>query len=362
MEAMVMFDVVEEILLRLPVKDLLRCKSVCKSWYSLISSPSFIKIHEKFICNKDHKNNKQLGNRRIAMIRKYTFTNGHHDALYIEGSSNGLVCIASIYNRLFLTNPSTREFRELHKPPKPILPKDVSYARCYGFGYDSSTDDYKLMAIKQRSDDGALVQILSLKSNIWKLFGHVNYSFYDCMPGILFNGALHWFSYNANDIARDKVLIVSFGLAKEEFIEIPQPDDTRYVGSHGSTLGIIEDRLCIFDTCDNGRPRGIWVIKNYNVKPSWELLPDDYEMKDNVVHHMKMITDCDHMKMTFFCDDNILLSGDVKYIESPIFVQTLVSPYSNNEKSSHTKNKNREVKVSSACFFTVFSENILYFD
>ncbi|GJZ89631.1 putative F-box domain-containing protein [Tanacetum coccineum] len=339
---MVMIDVVEEVLLRLSVKDLLQCKSVCKSWYSLISSPSFVKLHLKFICKKEDKNNKQLGNKRIAMLDRCVISNGVHYILDIEGSSNGLVCISSLYdNRLFLTNPSTREFRILLKPP--IL---LNKFKRYGFRYYSSTNDYKIvMAINKGFKDGTLVQILSLKSNIWNVFGHVNYQFYDSKPGILFNGALHWFWFDANYTRDRKALIVSFNLAKKEFIEIPQPDDTKYDWSYGSILGIIEDRLCIFDTGYNDRPKGIWVMKNYNVKPSWELLLDDYGMKDNVVHYMNMITDLDHRNNTsFFCADKLRPSRDAKYIGSHIFVQTLVSPYFNNEKSSHTKNQNRGVK------------------
>nr|XP_017216364.1 PREDICTED: putative F-box/kelch-repeat protein At3g17570 [Daucus carota subsp. sativus] len=38
-------DLLTEVLSRLPVKYLLRCKAVSKSWYSLISNPSFIKAH-----------------------------------------------------------------------------------------------------------------------------------------------------------------------------------------------------------------------------------------------------------------------------------------------------------------------------
>ncbi|GJT95691.1 putative F-box domain-containing protein [Tanacetum coccineum] len=250
---MVMIDVVEEVLLRLTIKDLLQCKSVCKSWYSLISSPSFVKLHLKFICKKEDKNNKQLGNKRIAMLDRCVISNGVHYILDIEGSSNVLVCISSLCdNRLFLTNPSTREFRILHKPP--IL---LNKFKRYGFGYDSSTNDYKIvMAINKGFKDGTLVQILSLKSNIW--------------------------NFDANYTRDRKALIVSFNLAKKEFIEIPQPDDTKYDWSYGSIFGIIEDRLCIFETGYNDRPKGIWVMKNYNVKPSWELLPDDYGMKDNV--------------------------------------------------------------------------------
>ncbi|GJW88861.1 F-box/kelch-repeat protein-like protein [Tanacetum coccineum] len=237
-----------------------------------------------------NKTNKQLGNRRIAMTRRYVIRKGDwytippewgsYHSLRIEGSSNGLVCMSSIENQICLTNPSTLEFRKLKKPP--ILPKKW---KRYGFGYDSPPNDYKLvMAIDQGSDDGTLVQIFSLKSNVWKLFGHVDYRFDDASllePGILFNGALHWFMY---DINRDKILIVSFDLAKEEFKEISQPDDTRYDGSYDNALGIFEDHLCIFDE-HNDVPYGIWVMKNYNVKQSWKLLPTDCEMKDRV-HYM----------------------------------------------------------------------------
>ncbi|XVF60530.1 hypothetical protein PTKIN_Ptkin08bG0054900 [Pterospermum kingtungense] len=38
-------DLVVEILLNLPVKSLLRFKSVCKSWYALIDSNEFINMH-----------------------------------------------------------------------------------------------------------------------------------------------------------------------------------------------------------------------------------------------------------------------------------------------------------------------------
>ncbi|GJR18365.1 ribonuclease H-like domain-containing protein [Tanacetum coccineum] len=331
--------VVKEVLLRLTVKDLCQCKSVCKSWYSLISSPYFVKLHLKLICKKEDKNNKQHRNKRITVISGCGISNGCYYTLKIEGSSNGLVCISSL-NQLFLTNPSTREFQELQKPP--ILPE---MWKCYGFGYDSSTDDYKLVTVTYHLSNGALAHTLSLKSNAWKHFGHVNYSFYDNKPGILFNGALHWFWFDANYTRDRKALIVSFDLAKEEFIEIPQPDDPRYDWSYGSRLGIIEDRLCIFHERDDRRPFRIWVMKNYNVKPSWELLPDHYKMKDNVVQYMEMIMDCDHKKKpTFFCDDKMWRSRYASCIGYPLFVQTLVSPYSNNGKSSHTKNKNRGVK------------------
>ncbi|KAI3823128.1 hypothetical protein L1987_04558 [Smallanthus sonchifolius] len=78
-------DVSELILIRLDVKDLIRCKSVCKSWYSLITSPRFINRHSY---NKDRFNN-ELGHRRIILLDDdddYDNDDDHH----LVGSSNGL--------------------------------------------------------------------------------------------------------------------------------------------------------------------------------------------------------------------------------------------------------------------------------
>ncbi|GJS33712.1 nucleolar MIF4G domain-containing protein 1-like protein isoform X1 [Tanacetum coccineum] len=336
-----MSDVVEEILSRLLVKDLLRCKSVCKSWYSLISSPSFVKSHCKFMCNKE-----DINTRRIAMIPPELCS---YNIWRMEGSSNGLVCISYIgYKvRIIVTNPLTREFRELALPPD--LPEDpagcCAYARCLGIGYDSSIDDYKVVAAICTRFGRVLVHILSLKSNIWKLFGHINYRSREDTPGILFNGALHWFWFDATYPGYEKVLIVSFDLAKEEFIDIPQPDDTRYVWSNCSTLGIIEGRLCIFCKqgigCFDKHNWSIWAMKSYNGKPSWELLPiASYMLKDSNQYRITP-------PPIYFCDDNLQLSRSEEYMSSPIFVQTLVSPYVNNNNGgpSHTKNNKSTVNT-----------------
>ncbi|GJZ04917.1 hypothetical protein Tco_0538192 [Tanacetum coccineum] len=133
--------------------------------------------------------------------------------------------------------------------------------------------------------------------------------------GILFNGALHWFWFDYKNTSDKKILIASFDLAKEEFREIPQPDDSRYLWNFGYSLGIMDGRLCIyplFDDADDFPSCGTWVIKNYNAEPSWELL----------------LNDCG-------------LSRSMDYIPSPIFVQTLVSPYVNNNRGPSHANNNK---------------------
>lgn len=48
-------DVEVEILLRLPVKSILRFKSVCKRWYSLTGKPSFISRYNQLIRSRKSK-------------------------------------------------------------------------------------------------------------------------------------------------------------------------------------------------------------------------------------------------------------------------------------------------------------------
>ncbi|GJV40793.1 ribonuclease H-like domain-containing protein [Tanacetum coccineum] len=179
----------------------------------------------------------------------------------------------------------------------------------------------------QGSDDGTLVQILSLKSNVWKLFGHVNYSFHDSKPGILFNEVLYWFCYNANDIKN--VFIVSFDLAKEQFIEIPQPDDKRYVWSWHNQLGILNDNLCIFDQHNDGRPYRIWVMKSYNVKRSWKLLATQCEMKDRVHYMIKDSLHSRKMPSYFCCDDTFLSRSGIRAWREPLIKKNHLLPQQN---------------------------------
>ncbi|GKD42124.1 hypothetical protein Tco_1266769 [Tanacetum coccineum] len=80
-------------------------------------------------------------------------------------------------------------------------------------------------------------------------------------------------------------------------------------------------------------------MRNYNVKQSWEYLPNDYEMKSHDAVHYMNIYDCTSPKkkrMTFYCDDKTVLSRSGKHIiDVPIFVQSLVSPYVNCDRPSH---------------------------
>ncbi|GJV17925.1 F-box protein CPR30-like protein isoform X1 [Tanacetum coccineum] len=96
------FDLLEKILAQLDVTNLLKYKSVCKSWYSLISSSRFVKAHLNHTCNKEHRKiaiTEAACKSLTALFRKTR----HH----IVGSSNGLLCIYLCDNELEVANPHT---------------------------------------------------------------------------------------------------------------------------------------------------------------------------------------------------------------------------------------------------------------
>ncbi|KAI3706267.1 hypothetical protein L6452_23884 [Arctium lappa] len=322
-------EILEQILVRLDVRDIIRCKSVCKAWQSIISEPGFINAHLKHSYNND-RNDNEIGERRIVMarfpyrytIRQYEVDDRFFDYHYCHliGSSNGLVCISPFTAEILVVNPSIREVKKL---PKPRIPEFGSL--CWGFGYDSSIDDYKVIIGFRKGDDLTCFQVLTLKSNVWKFIGEVNYTFISRI-GILCNGALHWV-VKCTSPQNNKNVILSFHISKEEFVEIPQPDDARFesvfAGCSTMRLGTTDECLCIFRRAL--LPRNIWIMKKYNVKQSWGMVDHYIEIKNEAAHCMKELMHyIPHKRSlchkTWFCKT-------WEFIGAPIFVQSLVSPH-----------------------------------
>ncbi|GJX47899.1 F-box protein CPR1-like protein [Tanacetum coccineum] len=257
-------DIHEEILLRLEVNDLIRCKSVCKSWNSLISDPRFVKSQLK----RQHSN--ELGDTRIIVSDGASsrcdncFYLGLRKCRLV-GSSNGLVCISCYDTKFLVVNPSTREVKELINFP------ESSYNTVFvsGFGYDSSIDDFKVViGHRCNPNDYLELDVLELKTNIWRSVVVESDYEYLAGNGILCNGALHWLHRKF-----DYFGIVSFDLSKEVFKKIPLPKlDDEW------NLGTMKDRLCVFRFPNTDlKEIEIWVMRNDQV--SWErkLPPPGYD-------------------------------------------------------------------------------------
>ncbi|KAJ0770212.1 putative F-box domain-containing protein [Helianthus annuus] len=175
-------EVIEDILTSLPVKSILRFKSVSKPWLSLISTPSFTKLHftrstrtALFISAYDHSTRQQhlLSAPRDGGPVSHLLTIDDasvHDITEAQ-HLNGLVLFSSVklfsaynHDKAFLLNPSTHKFFKL---PDPCIDRKgrVSYL----FGFDESRNEHKVLMIRQlRNPTTYEIRIFSMSTYSWR--------------------------------------------------------------------------------------------------------------------------------------------------------------------------------------------------
>ncbi|XP_059290600.1 F-box/kelch-repeat protein At3g23880-like [Lycium ferocissimum] len=299
-------EIIIEILSRLPVKSLFKFKCVSKSWLSLISSSHFAKSHLKISSRNNkfsHKNllllsmylphtlcscplYSALHEKTISCINKLNFPWNPSNIIAGVSLCNGLflICIGMYNNNLFLWNPSTRKTKKL-----PFSGNE--YSRCdvtYGFGYDESNDDYKVVEINGvygiHYVYGANLKIYSLKSNSWRRMKKYGDALFSPDSAVFVNGSLHW-AVAHNDGVSTFWDTVSLNLENEQFgnLSLPNYDPGKCNGSSSRqlgdssdfepgilnwALGKLGDCLCLF--CDYYKVKlDVWVMKDYKAKGSW---------------------------------------------------------------------------------------------
>ena len=207
-----------EILLRLSSKSLLRYKSICKNWHSLIERPdlltrysymSQVKNQEKLLCFRQDPIHKahvvslidRQSNKRIFDLEWPPFIDEGVDnkeefdrVINVLGPVNGIYCI---FNRLvqrwvgslLLWNPGTGEYK--HIIPHVAFPFSFEFL-CgkwfnhwyyeskkpigiyIGFGLGNKTNDFKVIVIWHcvafygDDDDRWHVRVYNLSTNLWR--------------------------------------------------------------------------------------------------------------------------------------------------------------------------------------------------
>ncbi|KAM0041597.1 putative F-box domain-containing protein [Helianthus debilis subsp. tardiflorus] len=155
-------ELIEDILSRLPVKSILRFKSVSKPWLSLISAPSFHKLHSAvgprttalFFTAHDSSTGTRYfffganDGGSVANLMKLDNTVSDVAHNYAE-PLNGLVCFTSRDSRCgkryaFVFNPTTHKFFKLPDLPVPLRNYKCDY---YLFGFDELSNEHKVLYI-----------------------------------------------------------------------------------------------------------------------------------------------------------------------------------------------------------------------
>ncbi|KAL8193382.1 hypothetical protein R6Q57_026517 [Mikania cordata] len=186
---------------------------------------------------------------------------------------------------------------------------------CWGFGYDSSADDYKVIAgfRKSFSKFRTRFHVLTLKSNIWKVVGEVEYRNIEGKSGVLCGGALHWFMIGENK----KKVIVSLDLSTYELKEIPQPNaHLLYECKCDHRLGVIDESLCIYSSYFPLSSKK-WVMKN-----KWQLYDPCESNHYLILEHSQQATG-----YLYGHDGGTHVPSIGDHIRARVLVRSLVSPH-----------------------------------
>ncbi|OMP07501.1 hypothetical protein COLO4_07286 [Corchorus olitorius] len=212
-------EVVFQILSHLPVETLINCTLVCKAWYALITSSSFINAHLAKTLAKPLISQPILTRRFTDSPKKeHYFLHLNHQSLdtcqaiksplkprknlypRVVGTVHGLICLSDdlfgYTGRILLWNPLVRRSMELPTPN--VTYKDVGpYTFILGFGFDAKKNDYKVVRLLYPQGD-------------------------------LGDRRVHWIAYEKNTSGGGRNWVVLFDMEDEKFrkMKIPQLVDS----------------------------------------------------------------------------------------------------------------------------------------
>nr|KYP58174.1 F-box/kelch-repeat protein At3g06240 family [Cajanus cajan] len=285
------WELIIEILLRLPVKSLIHFKTVCKSWLTLISDPHFASSHFELAAACTERlvfvslalslpsvpefrtidfNAHLLDDSASPTFKNMFYRPRPYDDIEFLGSCRGFLLLE--LNGIFCVwNPSTGAYKFVH--PSPVVTGRRKFFAFRGFGYDPSTDDYLVVQVyhnKLSGDYATLVDYFSIKTNSWKEIGATPLNYRQCFSyrnstaGCFLNGAIHWLAvcYDASIH-----VIAAFDLTERSLSHIPLPLNFEHHDFNPSFLRILGGSL---NLCSLGRDSlEIWMMKEYKVKSSW---------------------------------------------------------------------------------------------
>ncbi|CAN0897154.1 F-box protein CPR1 [Linum grandiflorum] len=295
------------ILLRLRVKDLVNCRRVSKQWLSIIDDPHFIR--SQLECALSANSNSALFVKQGAGAGRAITSSPQFRVVYwkqqsnddisssffssepteyeptrkleLIGSCHGLVCFSLLnYSHspdFIILNPSTGERHQLTSNPSK---EDDRLLRAYGFGYDESSDDYKVVRILEtkRSDDYDAPNINP--SYFAEICGVRSKDFFRTIPlddsdwtnndfgksmGVFSGSSLHWITRRIDRVehAIHIIDIVSNTYRRLHLLK------STFAPNWFLNLGIVDGRLCLCSFLGDGRRIGIWAMEEYWNFESW---------------------------------------------------------------------------------------------
>ncbi|KAL3812865.1 hypothetical protein ACJIZ3_014133 [Penstemon smallii] len=339
-------EILIDVFSRLPTKSIGKFRCLSKSWRTLLTTTEFIEFH---LTRKTHKENLILVNpshslhvitlpiendsvpRNLELLNTWT---------EVVGSCNGLVLLLNDEVKVFVVNPIT--LQQVNIPDSPVALKKNESFSMYGFGYDCSNDDYKIVTLSYYDTDNeyepdcidTFVDVFSLKRGVWKRVSCSPYDHAvpDISSGAFVNGAIHWLASSRESGYRS--VIAGFDLANEVFYEIPPPNDVDLARFVFYKLVVLGGCLCLV----NNTKSEFWMMKEYGLVESWTNFKIDVDCEWDIVkplcfigdEEVMLINEGDSLVVYSIKDRTMkdMVFGGIPsmFIDGGTFVESLVSP------------------------------------
>ncbi|KAL5539590.1 hypothetical protein UlMin_046163 [Ulmus minor] len=200
-------DLLIQILVKLPLKSLIKFKSVSKHWLSLISNPDFLNtfprsvsglfqpILSTVIRGYDFINLKESS---TAPRPSLAFTKYPYGSKILHSCNGLMLCNGSVEKHGpkldYVYNPTTKKQTVL--PPRSFNRIILSLSLAFD---PSKSPYYKVVCVSSRddtNDDPCVIEIYSSETRTWRLSGDTfNARLYtEFEDGVFWNGAVHWIS------------------------------------------------------------------------------------------------------------------------------------------------------------------------
>nr|XP_023884337.1 F-box/kelch-repeat protein At3g23880-like [Quercus suber]XP_023884338.1 F-box/kelch-repeat protein At3g23880-like [Quercus suber] len=374
-------EILTHIFTFLPIKSIIICASVSKTWKSLIKNPTFISTHLHHSHNKSQNLflllNISRNDREVYTLHKEDddpdFTeyasfdspfhgphlrHPHHN---VVGTCNGLLCLSDgspyFAKELFLWNPCVRKLLQF-PIPRDTFNTHGLFQASFGFGFDPKTNDYKVVRILSIFGGSPLdfgksrhvVEVYSLFAGEWRMLSAsdslpLTYAIISSGPPAFANGALHWIAFS-ND---NKQFVLVFDLGDEVFRQILLPELPSYTeGMMWTRVSVYGNSIAGFQRREGSGPMNIWVMKEYGVASSWT----------------KFSYQCPSLGMLRPCPVGFRRNGEVVLEDNRIGEAVLLNDrrglISWNPDSQNVKNL--EINGSHKTFFGSFVESLVLLD
>ncbi|KAL6526132.1 hypothetical protein OROMI_029772 [Orobanche minor] len=311
-------DLINEILVRLPVKSLVRFESVSKTWSSLIKDPAFVKsrlfhamtietdrtLFVKRYSRNNHFAVLHVDSRQIVADLELPYPRG--ESFRLVGSANGIVCVYVNLNTrptsIYLWNPAIRQYK--------LIPSySVShYSRgVLGFGYDPIDDDFKVVRVESGFLLPRCIQLIGMYGEKWliRLTFLLEISMYVSLLSLMnmtIEDNAHVIEYNK---CISVIILMHIGRSGDEF-------DCRFYEK--INVWMLDDDAC---------------LRGGGVEASWTpMLSIDLDSPSKLSY--LYFSNGDFLLLTTHDDDNmwILRNADMKDVKIvPLSVDTAVELY-----------------------------------